>query len=326
MLFSLCLLGLTPGCMSEASFGTPKISHFANGAGAAISLQFDDSMTTQLANATPLLKAHGIRATFFVITDSWQYKQHQQEWEVDVLKAGHDLGNHTSHHTGAKNIDELTKEIEGCSDHLAKVYGPMPRLTSFAIPGGVPWGFTADQLNPILKKNHLVLTQNRNFFEDGKTDPITFVQKAIDNHWASNVSMHGVGGEWLSTSVTTLTKLLDFLAQHRAAVWVAPEIQIYKYSQERDAAGTPILTRKGNGFTLVVNCDSARLAFSDEPIVVLYDQALTVEVAVPAAWRSIRVVQGSHLWTSPVFHRNGEHVALCPVLPNAGQATIVPGP
>jgi hypothetical protein len=191
-------------------------------------------------------------------------------------------------------------------------------LVSFAIPGGVPWTFTPEQLDPILQKYHLVLADHRNFFEDGKTDPITFVQKAIDNHWASNVSMHGVGGEWLSTSLETLTRLLDFLVTHKNDVWVAPEIEIYKYSQERGAASTPVLTPKEDGFTLAVNCDPAKLAFNDLPVVELYDQPLEVEVDVPSDWAKVKVTQGTHLWEGSIQ----KHRAFCPVLPNAGPAVV----
>jgi hypothetical protein len=283
-------------------------------------------MTTQLANALPLLNARGLRATFFVNTDSWQYKQHQHEWEVDVLKAGHDLGNHTAHHSGAKTVEELTKEIGDCSDALAKVYGPKPRLVSFATPGGVPWNFTQDQLDPIFKKYHLVRADNRNFFNDAKTDPITFVQKALDNHWASNVSMHGTGGEWLSTSIPHLTKLLDFLVANRSRVWVAPEIEIYKYSQERDAANPPILKANGDrSFNIEVTCQQSKLAFSDKPITALYNQPLTVEVTVPDSWQSFHVLHRNSSSPYTTQSQNGVRVARFDILPNAGSVTVVQG-
>jgi len=324
--FALCTLHSAKLRSARTSFGMPTISRFHGNAAAAISLQFDDAMTTQLENALPLLNARKLKATFFVITDSHQYRQHLRQWEVDVPKAGHDLGNHTAHHKGAKTLEELSREVDDCSDRLATVYGPAPRLTSFAIPGGVPWNVTHDQLDPILRKRHLVLAQHRNFFDEKTTDPITFVQRAIQDGQWSNVCMHGIGGEWLSTSVPTLTKLLDFLVAHRTDVWVAPEIEIYKYVQERDAASAPVLTsRNSRGFSIVVKCDPEKLAFTDRPIPVLYDQPLTVEVSVPDSWKSYSVYRGRTKTAAGLPVDPNSHVIRLDVRPNDLRTRVAEG-
>ena len=309
--------------MVQSEFGAPKVLRFLGGADAAVSLQFDDSMTSQLANALPLLNARGIRATFFVITGSWQYGQHRHEWEVDVPKAGHELGNHTLTHKGAKSIEELTKEIGDCSEQLAKVFGPKPRLVSFAIPGGVPWNFTPEQLETILQKDRLILATNRNFFDEQKTDPVSFVQHAIDAHSWTNVAMHGTGGEWLSTSIPNLTRLLDFIVAHRPALWAAPEIEVYKYTQERDAALPPFISSTSStGFSIEVKCDAAKLSTFGMPVSTLYDQPLTVEVAVPASWKSFRVEQGGRTTPYKTFVLDSATIARFDILPNIESARV----
>jgi len=319
MSIPITIKGNTPR-ISQIGIETPKILRFLRGADAAVSLQFDDSMTSQLANALPLLNARGIRATFFVITDSWQYKTHRQEWEVDVPKDGHELGDHTSHHTGAKTIEELTKEIGDCADQLIKVVGPKPRLMSFAIPGGVPWNFSQAQLDPILQKYNLVLADHRNFFDEQKTDPISFVQKAIDTHSWTNVAMHGTGGEWLSTSIPNLTRLLDFINVRRPALWVAPQIEVFKYVQERDAAEVPLLTVKdADTFSIDLRCDPSKLSTFGLPVSALYDQPLTIEVRVPDTWQSFRVTQGKN---SHRYVVGPTHVARFEVLPNSASAVV----
>jgi hypothetical protein len=219
------------------------------------------------------------------------------------------LGDHTAHHSGAKSIEEVTKEIGDCAVHLQKVYGSKPRLISFATPGGVPWSFTASQLAPIFDKYQLIPTYDRNFFDEKQVDPVIFVQKAIENHAVGNVCMHGTGGEWLSTSLPTLTRLLDFLVAHRPNLWIAPLIEIHKYVQERDAAKPPTLTGvTSRGFSVGVVCSLSKL----------YDQPLTVEVAVPDSWRAFKVKQGALETHHPVQ----AHLAKFEVQPNSEPAKV----
>ncbi len=122
----------------DFGLGQPKILKFQDGAQAAVSLQFDDSMMSQLDNAVPLLNARKIRATFFVNTGSYQYGQRRQSWEIDLPKTGHEIANHTVHHKGAKTVEELQAEIGGCSDDLAKVFGPKPRSSLSPPPAAFP--------------------------------------------------------------------------------------------------------------------------------------------------------------------------------------------
>jgi peptidoglycan/xylan/chitin deacetylase (PgdA/CDA1 family) len=318
------LLAVTLAALSnQTTFGSPKILKFQDGAAAAVSLQFDDSMISQIDNAVPLLNSRGIRATFFVITGSWQYTQRRHAWEVDLPKAGHEIGNHTVHHKGATTVEGVAQEIGGCSDYLATVFGSKPRLVSFATPGGVPWSFTPQQLDPIFRQYHLVVAEHRNFFDEKTTDPVTFIQKALDTGTWTNVAMHGTGGEWLSTSLPNLTRLLDFMVSNRNRLWIAPEIEVYKYVQERDAANPPVLSSNGpDRFTVEISCDPSKLAFNDLPVEALYDQPLTVEVAVPASWKSFQVRQGMKAVQYAVESTQASHVARFQVLPNLPPAIV----
>jgi hypothetical protein len=106
-------------------------------------------------------------------------------------------------------------------------------------------------------------------------------------------------------------------------LWIASEIEVYKYVQEREAASLPVLQAKSsNLFTLGVTCDPSKLAFKDQPVAVLYDQPLTVEVAVPATWMSFQVKQGAAVAKSDVKSREGQHFARFQVLPNLPPATV----
>ena len=68
----------------------------------AVSLTFDDGMSSQLAIAIPQLDRRGLRATF--------YLNPKEGWEKTLLpwrapqEAGHEIGNHTIAHPCSLNI------------------------------------------------------------------------------------------------------------------------------------------------------------------------------------------------------------------------------
>jgi len=300
-------------------FGPPEIAPFFNGAAGAVSLQFDDSMPSQLQNAVPLLKARGLHATFFVNPGQGHYKAHSHDWEVELPAAGHEIGNHTMNHTGAKDATEAEKQIAECSDVINRLPGRHPRLVSFAVPGGVPWKVTAADTAPVFKKYCLVQSNDRIFFDEKQVDPVTFAQRAVANRNWAQIGMHGTGGEWLSTSIPTLTRLLDFLVANHSTVWTEPTIDVYKYIQERNAVEPLRLTSvSASGFSLKVRCDPAKLQTFGRPAASLYDQPLTVEVPVPATWSAYRIEQGKSRTHGKTVDAGGKHLARFSVDPNGG--------
>ena len=76
-------------------------SPLPNGAGVALSLTFDDARDSQLDVAVPILDAHGIRATFFVLPGPASHRQ--SDWQT-VLRNGHQIGNHTVTHPCSANF------------------------------------------------------------------------------------------------------------------------------------------------------------------------------------------------------------------------------
>lgn len=327
MFFHVCglLLSMSSavGAQTGSGFGVPRVARFYGGALGAVSLQFDDSMISQLQNALPLLNARNLHATFFINPARPQHQAHVHEWEVDVPNAGHELANHTLSHNGAKSLDEVEKEIVKCSEVLRRVYGSRPRLMTFGQPGGVPWDFAPSDLRPIFRKQLLVPAVNRTFFDETKLDPVTLAQQAIDRRNWVQIGMHGTGGEWLSTSVPTLTRLLDFLADHRSTLWTAPTIDVYKYSVERDAATPSLLTNVTfRGFSVKVDCDTVHVEKFGHPFTQLYDQPLTMEVEVPNTWRMFTIKQGDQTKTLSTVDFGAQHLARFDILPNMGPAKI----
>ncbi|MGC4042450.1 MAG: polysaccharide deacetylase family protein [Armatimonas sp.] len=309
---------------------TPEITPYRDGRVAAISLQFDDSMNSQIQNAIPLLAKYKAFATFFICPGTGHYKPNAKVWESDVLRAGHEIGNHTLNHKGANSVSEAESEIKGCSEILTRIYGNRPRLLPFATPGGVPWKLTADELEQILVKYRLFATPRREFFDDanGNPDPCAIPKKALANRSWIQFGMHGTGGEWLSTSVANLTRILDFLTANQTDIWTAPTGTIHQYVTQRSAAEPLQLTQtSSSAFTLALKCDPKKLPTYGLPFTTLYTAPLTIRVRVPASWKRFQIVQGKTkpATPTPTQQISGETIAQFDVLPNRGAVRITKG-
>lgn len=309
----------------DSGFGTPEITAFQGGRSAALSLQFDDSMESQIKNALPLLNARRLPATFFINPGQKYYASSRKIWEGEIVKAGHELGNHTFTHKGAKNVEEAEREIRGCAEVIARVYGNRSRLTPFAYPGGVPWNVPHEEQLRLYAKFLMFSTVSRQMFADGwgDGDPTSFPAKALrDRSWIQ-MGMHGVGGEWISTSVPNLTRLLDYLVAHQSEIWTATTSDVYKYTKERAAARPLSLTAvTERGFTLGIDCDERKIETFGKPFGFLYDMPLTIRVPVPPVWRVFTLKQGASSATGKTFAVQGKTFAQFDVLPNAGFARI----
>ena len=119
-------------------------SPLPRGARVALSLTFDDARDSQLDVAVPMLDAHGIRATFFVLPRP--VSRRQSDWET-VLKKGHEIGNHTVTHPCSGNfgfsrtnaledysLERMEAEIDEASADIERLLGV--RSESFAYPCG----------------------------------------------------------------------------------------------------------------------------------------------------------------------------------------------
>ena len=89
------------------------------------------------------------------------YKKHRKFWEGDVLDMGHDLGNHTWHHKGARTLEEAEREIGAVSELILRLHPHKSKLTAFASGGGerwsgVKWSDAAPGFKEIASGYHLI--------------------------------------------------------------------------------------------------------------------------------------------------------------------------
>src|SRR5947209_15970721 len=112
----------------------------------AVSLTFDDGMTSQLQVAIPMLDEHGLAGTFYLNPrgDNWQ--ERLQPWR-EAAQAGHEIGNHTMAHpctrafrdTGepagleALTLEELEADVVDSERRLREAI-PEQKERSFCYP------------------------------------------------------------------------------------------------------------------------------------------------------------------------------------------------
>lgn len=272
----LALLGLmsTPADL-------PVVTKFAHGKPCAFSMEYDDSMTSQVQNLMPLLAQYKFQVTFFINPSRPQYKAAIDVWEKRVPAAGHELADHTMHHADTIGYEQAASEIGEVAKIIQRIIGH-PILTPFGTPGGVKWQVAEADLQRIFKDNNLFSPGRQDFYQDGQGDITRFPKKALEANTWRQLGFHGVGGEWLSTSVENMTTLFKFLDQNRDKMWIAPTGIIWKYIRQREA-----LTRidvKADG-TIVPVFDEAKL----QPFE-LYNVPLTMQVPIPPTWKKVKAI------------------------------------
>lgn len=68
-----------------------------------VTLTYDDGLNSHLDHAVPMLNAHDLRATFYPHIMSLDFQNRFNEW-AEVVKKGHEIGNHTVFHPCRKKI------------------------------------------------------------------------------------------------------------------------------------------------------------------------------------------------------------------------------
>ncbi len=260
---------------------SPKlVTPFAHGMSCAFSLEFDDSITTQVKNVVPLLNHYKFPATFYINPGRAQYKEYRNIWEEVIPLAGHELADHTWNHGDTIGAEKASEEIGSVAKLIEKIVGH-PTLTVFGTPGGVKWEIPEDDFKRILTENHLIFPGRQDFYQDGNGDITRFPRRALDEKVWRQLGFHGVGGEWLSTSVENLTTLMKYLDKNRNNMWIAPTGTVWKYMREREALTGFAPGPRGKMMPLF---DHTKLKPFE-----LYNVPLTVHVTVPAAWKKALV-------------------------------------
>jgi peptidoglycan/xylan/chitin deacetylase (PgdA/CDA1 family) len=222
---------------------------------AAISLSFDDGMTSQLAVAVPMLDEVDLKGAFYLIADD-AYKTNLMPWKA-VADRGHEIGCHSVAHACSMNfpfisqsnrpaledmtVGQMEDDIVEAKRRLSEVLSPHS-VSSFAYPCYQPYvgrGATHMSYVPVVAR-HFVAGRG---LGDRANDPnfcdlhylwslpcermtganmIGLVERtAAEGRWAI-LTFHGIHQGHLPIADVDLQELVTYLARNSERLWTAP--------------------------------------------------------------------------------------------------------
>ncbi|MGQ9596913.1 MAG: polysaccharide deacetylase family protein [Thermoproteota archaeon] len=227
----------------------------------AVSLTFDDGLSSQLNLGIPLLEKFDLRGTFY-INPKDDYMEFLKSWR-EVANCGHEVGNHSLTHpcscnfTGdpdCKGLENMT--LEEIRSDIMEAHNRIRQLIpngsrTFAYPcyqTSVGRGLDKRSYVPIVAE---VFIAARAFGEMSYSNSpmacdlhelwswsadrmryeemIGLTVKAVyEGRWAI-FTFHGINEGHLPVSDQDLVNFLKFLSEHGDEIWVAPVVEVAKY-------------------------------------------------------------------------------------------------
>ena len=237
-------------------------THWPGGAKAAVALTYDDSLESQLDHAAPTLDRARLKGTFFL---SNVKRAQVARWRA-LARAGHELANHSlfhpcpaatypadprytsEHYTPAQMVREIAQQdvlltaIDGRATHgfgspcTINAVNGQDYIESLRTAGIVSYGRTEDatpgDTAADVSAMDAMHIPARAFPETATgADLVAFAQEAERGGGLAVYVFHGVGGDYLATSLAAHQALVDWLAAHRKQVWVAPLGEIIAWAK-----------------------------------------------------------------------------------------------
>ncbi|TVR54721.1 MAG: polysaccharide deacetylase [Spirochaetaceae bacterium] len=223
---------------------------------AALSLTFDDARPSQLDNGLPVFAEFGVKVTFYV--SSAGVAARRDEW-LDVVRDGHEIGNHTLNHPCSGNfvfsrnvaledytLARMQDEITGADRFIDDQLGLRPK--TFAYPCGqtfVGRGRACRSYVPLVAERFLA---GRGYRGESANDPEFCDLSRLDAAGCDNSSADDLvrlidsarsAGAWLilcgheignsddrlNTDPAALRRALEY-ALHDTDIWIAPVAEV----------------------------------------------------------------------------------------------------
>jgi peptidoglycan/xylan/chitin deacetylase (PgdA/CDA1 family) len=212
-----------------------------NGAEAAVSLTYDDTLASQLDNALPALNEQGLKMTFFLITQNLGSAELRARYAA-ALNVGHELGSHSVTHpcdTASYTLATMgSSELEpsiatlrslGAAEPFTYAYpcgtntvgasqSYIPEVTARFSAGRGVSGIIADPKTVDLSNTPGVFPPETD--TTGATAIGYVTQARSQGGWAI-FGFHGVGGDYSIYPKTGHDALAQYLGANKAKVWTA---------------------------------------------------------------------------------------------------------
>ncbi len=302
------------------------VCSWRGGRRAALSIRFDDSHPTHLSTAIPILREYGFRGTFMVNPGKYppgsrqrsDFQERLAEWTAITRRGDQELANHTAHHRGAADDEDMERELREASEAIWSLSPENSRLLALNLGGGT-WWTTTRPLRYYLDKYHLFDVSGSLGMDDTYGNRVAAFREHLQRHieragWC-RIHFHSIG-DGQASSQANFRAALQLVRQHQSELWIAGMADIHKYQTER-AGATLALEGKATGHAVL------HLACSTDAQ--LFDQPLTLEVRLPESWPADTVtVTGPGGQALPIARQSTtEGVALqFDVTPQTGQFQI----
>jgi peptidoglycan/xylan/chitin deacetylase (PgdA/CDA1 family) len=270
-----------------------RIATWPGGKDAALSFRFDDSDPTHLDLVDPILGEYRFRGTFMVNPGPDEpgsrrrsdFQARLADWKALAGRRDHELANHTAHHRGAKDDEDMDAEIRLAAEIIREVAPHQGRLMALNLGGGTTWT-TTRTLRHYLDQHRQFEISGSLGMDDVYGGRVEAFRKHLATHlerglWA-RVHYHGIG-EGKGASEANFRAALEVANEHRDRIWNAGMTEIHRYQAARDGA------RLVPGESAADRVEF-RVETSTDPT--LYDRALEIEAQLPASWKAARVESG----------------------------------
>jgi peptidoglycan/xylan/chitin deacetylase (PgdA/CDA1 family) len=292
-----------------------------------VTLSFDDSYLNQFKVGIPILKEHGLPATFYVITGT--IDSSTKKLIDDNITGDFEIGSHSVSHPDLEKVpfDEVRRQMLDSKIFLKENFGPYAALTFC-----YPYGSYNNGIKQLAKEYYMaarstdvgynsLIYWDRYALKMQGFDKNTELSQAnqwidfsIKNHLWLIEMIHGIDGNGYSPiDSKTLSAHLDYIKQNEDNVWCATVSNVIKYFIESEASRVFCDECTDTVYNIRVN------DFLDDSV---YNQPLSVRIKVPTDWQNIVVSDTNN---TKIDYNISDYFVLLNVLPDNKEWIIRPG-